>query len=184
MATANLFPKLTISGDYGSQSTILDDLFSSGTSIWSIGAALLQPIFRGGQLTAERRAAIAAYDQAEAHYRETVLLAFKNVADVLRALELDASALKAQADAETAARDSLDLTRKQFQFGAVSYLSLLTAQRQHQQARLSLVQAQAARLADTAALFQALGGGWWNRETEDTQQAKKQINKDEQDIQD
>ena len=175
VATANLFPQLTISGDYGSQSTILSGLFSSGTSIWSIGASLLQPIFRGGQLTAERRAAIAAYDQAEAQYRETVLLGFQDVADVLRALELDAGTLKAQADAESAARASLDLTRKQFEFGAVNYLSLLTAQRQHQQARLSLVQAQAARLADTAALFQALGGGWWNRETEP--EAKATVNR-------
>ena len=91
--------------------------------------------------------------------------AFQNVADVLRALELDAQTLKAQADAEAAARDSLDLARQQFQLGAVSYLTLLNAERQHQQARLSLAQAQAARFADTAALFQALGGGWWNRRT-------------------
>ena len=122
---------------------------------------MLQPIFRGGELTARRRAAIAAYDQAEAQYRETVLQAFQNVADVLRALEKDAQTLKAQADAEAVARASLDLTRKQFQLGAVSYLTLLNAERQHQQARISLVQAQAARFADTAALFQALGGGWW-----------------------
>lgn len=166
VATANLFPKLTISGDYGSQSTTLTGLFSGGTEVWSIGAGLLQPIFRGGALRAERRAAIAAYEQAEAQYRETVLLAFQNVADVLRALELDAHALKALAEAETAAHDSLDLTQKQYQFGAVSYLTLLNAQRQHQQARLALAQAQAARFADTAALFQALGGGWWNREEE------------------
>lgn len=166
IATANLFPQLTITGNYGSESTILTGLFSSGTNIWSIGAGLLQPIFRGGELTARRRAAIAAYDQAEAQYRETVLQAFQNVADVLRALELDARTLKAQADADAAARDSLDLTREQFRLGAVSYLSLLNAQQQYQQTRISLVQAQAARFADTAALFQALGGGWWNREPE------------------
>lgn len=171
VATANLFPKLTISGDYGSQSTTLSNLFSNGTSVWSIGAGLLQPIFRGGELTAERRAAIAAFEQAEAQYRETVLLAFRNVADVLRALELDASALQAQAEAETAARDSLDLAQKQYQLGAVSYLTLLNAQRQHQQARIGLAQAQAARFADTAALFQALGGGWWNREGGTTTQS-------------
>jgi outer membrane protein TolC len=98
-----------------------------------------------------------------AQYRTTVLQAFQNVADVLRALEKDADTLKAQADAESTARDSLDLTRKQFQLGGVSYLSLLNAERQHQQSRISLIQAQALRLADTAALFQALGGGWWNR---------------------
>ena len=165
IATANLFPQLTITGNYGSESTTITGIFSSGTNIWSIGAGLLQPIFRGGALTARRRAAIAAYDQAEAQYRETVLQAFQNVADVLRALELDARTLKAQADAEATARDSLNVTMEQFRLGAVSYLSLLNAQQQYQQTRISLAQAQAARFADTAALFQALGGGWWNRES-------------------
>jgi NodT family efflux transporter outer membrane factor (OMF) lipoprotein len=164
VATANLFPKLTITGDYGTQSTLLTGLFSGGTNVWSIGAGLLQPIFRGGELTAKRRAAIAAYDQAEAQYRETVLLAFQNVADVLRALENDADTLKAQSEAEAAAAESLDLTRNQFQLGAASYLTLLNAERQHQQASLILAQARGARFADTASLFQALGGGWWNRE--------------------
>jgi NodT family efflux transporter outer membrane factor (OMF) lipoprotein len=164
VATANMFPKLTINGNYGSQSTLLGDLFSSGTNIWSIGAGLVQPIFRGGELSAKRRAAIAAYDQAEAQYRATVLSAFQNVADVLRALEKDAETLKAQSDAEAAAAESLGLARNQYELGAVSYLVLLNAERQHQQATLTLAQAQAARFADTAALFQALGGGWWNRE--------------------
>jgi NodT family efflux transporter outer membrane factor (OMF) lipoprotein len=167
LATANMFPQLTLSGNYGSQSTILSGLFSGGTSIWSIGAGLVQPIFHGGELTAKRRAAIAAYDQAEAQYRETVLQAFQNVADVLRALEKDAETLKAQSDAEVAARESLDLARDQYELGAVNYLVLLNAERQHQQTTLTLVQAQAARFADTAALFQALGGGWWNREAEE-----------------
>jgi outer membrane protein TolC len=94
------------------------------------------------------------------------LQAFQNVADVLRALDADARTLQAQADAEAASRDSLDLTQKQFQLGAVNYLSLLNAERQYQQARIGLVQAKAVRFADTAALFQALGGGWWNREGE------------------
>ncbi len=124
VATANMFPKLTINGNYGSQSTLLGDLFSSGTNIWSIGAGLVQPIFRGGELSAKRRAAIAAYDQAEAQYRETVLQAFQNVADVLRALEKDAETLKAQSDAEAAARESLEMARDQFELGAVSYLVL------------------------------------------------------------
>jgi NodT family efflux transporter outer membrane factor (OMF) lipoprotein len=164
VATANMYPKLTLTGNYGSQTTILADLFSSGTNIWSIGAGLVQPIFRAGELTARRRSAIAAYDQAEAQYRETVLQAFQNVSDVLRALEKDAETLKAQSDAEAAARESLELARSQYELGGVSYLLLLNAERQHQQTRLTLAQAQAARFADTAALFQALGGGWWNRE--------------------
>lgn len=163
VATANLFPQITLTGSYGSQSAKVGDLFGSGAGVWSLGAGLLQPLLHGGELTAKRRASIAAYDQAAAQYRETVLLAFQNVADVLRALDADAETLKAQADAEAAARDALELTQKQFEFGAVSYLALLNAERQHRQARINRVQAQAARYADTAALFQALGGGWWNR---------------------
>jgi NodT family efflux transporter outer membrane factor (OMF) lipoprotein len=171
VATANLFPQLTLSGNYGSESVKLENLFATGTSIWSLGGALLQPLFHGGTLLAKRRAAIAAYDQAAAQYRETVLQAFRDVADVLRALDMDAQTLKAQTEAESAARDSLALTRNQFTLGAVNYLSLLNAERQHQQALISLVQARAARFADTAALFQALGGGWWNRpaQTETTE---------------
>lgn len=168
VATAGMFPQLTLSGSYGRESNQSSNLFSSGTpAIWNLGAALLQPIFHGGELSAKRRAAIAAYDQAQAQYRQTVLQAFENVADVLRALESDANSLKAQVDAEGAARDALDVTQKQFQLGAVSYLSLLNAERAHQQTLSTLAQAQAARYADTAALFQALGGGWWNR-TADT----------------
>jgi NodT family efflux transporter outer membrane factor (OMF) lipoprotein len=175
VATANLLPKLTITGDYGSESTTLTGLFGTGSSVWGIGAALMQPVFRGGELLAERRAAIAAYDQAAENYRATVLQAFQNVADVLRALELDARTLQAQAEAERAARDSLDLSGKQYRIGATSYLTLLNAQRQHQQAMLTLAQARAARFADTAALFQALGGGWWNRKADagPGQKAKK-----------
>ena len=164
VATANLYPQITLTGSYGSETTRLHNLFGGGTSVWSLGAGLLQPVFHGGELTAKRRAAIAAYDQAEAQYRETVLQAFQNVADALRALEDDARTLKARAGAEAAARDTLDLTKKQFELGAVSYLSLLNAERQYQQTRLGLIQAQADRFADTAALFQALGGGWWNRQ--------------------
>ena len=163
VATANLYPQLTLTGSYGSEAAKLNTLFTGSTAVWSLGAGLLQPLFHGGELTAKRRAAVAAYDQAEAQYRATVLQAFQNVADVLRALDADARTLAAQADAEEAARDSFDLTQKQFQLGAVSYLSLLNAERQHQQARIGLIQAQAVRFADTAALFQALGGGWWNR---------------------
>lgn len=168
VATAGMFPQLTLTGSYGRESNQSRNLFSNGTpAIWNLGAALLQPIFHGGELSAKRRAAIAAYDQAQAQYRQTVLQAFENVADVLRALEADANSLKAQVDAEGAARDALDVTQKQFQLGAVSYLTLLNAERAHQQTLSTLAQAQAARYADTAALFQALGGGWWNR-TADT----------------
>lgn len=123
---------------------------------------MLQPIFQGGALSAERRAAIAAYNQAAAQYREVMLQAFKNVADTLRALEADAREMRAQKQAELAAYANLNLVRRQFYLGGVSYLSLLDAQRQYQQTRINLIQAKTSRYADTAALFQALGGGWWN----------------------
>jgi NodT family efflux transporter outer membrane factor (OMF) lipoprotein len=164
VATANLYPKITLSGNIGSNAVTIEDLFSSGSSIWSLGAGLLQPLFRGGELSAKRRAAIAAHYQAIAQYRETVLTAFQNVADSLRALEFDAITLRAQADAELAARETLEITQEQFRLGAVSSLNLLVAQRLFQEAHISLVKARAARFADTAALFQSLGGGWWNRE--------------------
>ncbi len=163
VATANLYPQLTLTGGFGSEAGTIGDLFGSGTSVFNLGAGLLQPLFRGGALNARRRAAFAAYDQAEAGYRAVVLRAFLDVADVLRALDADASTLKSQAEAAAAAQDAFDLTRKQFQLGAVGYLSLLNTERQYRQVRINLVQAQAARFADTAALFQALGGGWWNR---------------------
>jgi NodT family efflux transporter outer membrane factor (OMF) lipoprotein len=172
VATANLYPQITLAGSYGWEATRVSDLFQKGSSVWSLAAGLLQPVFHGGELIAKRSAAVAAYDQAAAQYRETVLQAFQNVADALRALDADAAALKAQAEAEAAARATLDLTRKQFEFGAVSYISLLNAERQYQQTKISLVQAQAARFADTAALFQALGGGWWNRSQSDTAEIK------------
>jgi NodT family efflux transporter outer membrane factor (OMF) lipoprotein len=163
VATAAMYPQITLSGSYGSEAFTTHQLFTRGTSLWSLSAGLLQPLFHGGELNAKRRAAVAAYDQANAEYRATVLLAFQNVADVLRALDADAQTLKAQSEAEADAAETFDLTQKQFLLGAVNYLSLLNAERQHQQALLSLVSAQAARFADTAALFQALGGGWWNR---------------------
>lgn len=161
VATADLYPKVTLSGSYGSETARLGDLFESGTGIWNVAAGLLQPVFHGGELNARRRAAIAAYDQAAAVYRETVLLAFQDVADVLRALDRDAAALKAQVEAEEAARGTLDLTQRQFELGAVSYLALFNADRQYRETLIDLVQAQAARYSDTAALFQALGGAWW-----------------------
>ncbi len=162
VATANLYPQITLTAAAGSNAIRIEDLFSPGTSLWTIGTGLLQPIFHGGELTAKRRAAVAAYEQALAQYQETVLKAFQDVADVLRALEADARTLRAQAEAEGIARESLRLTEKQFQFGATSYLSLLNAQRQHNLALIALVQAKSNRFADTAALFQALGGGWWD----------------------
>lgn len=163
VATANEYPKINLTGSLGGQSLQLHSLFA-GPVVWSVGAGLLQPLFHGGELEARRRSAVAAYDQAEAQYRQTVLLAFQNVADALRALEADARTLKAQSDATAFARETLELTQRQYQLGGTGIIALLVAQQQFQLARLNLVIAQSARYADTAALFQALGGGWWNRD--------------------
>ncbi len=173
VATANLYPQITLSAGLGLEASTFGELFNSSAGIWNFGGGLLQPLFHGGQLTARRRAAIAAFDQARAQYRETVLFAFQNVADVLRALESDARTLSAQKEAESAARGTLDLVREQYQVGAVSYLALLIAERAYQTAWIGLVRAQATRFADTAALFQALGGGWWNGRPEDEPAAAK-----------
>jgi NodT family efflux transporter outer membrane factor (OMF) lipoprotein len=164
VATANQYPNLTLSGQVGLESFRARDLFKSGSFGWSLGGELVAPLFNGGQLAARKRAAIAAYDAAVANYKQTVLAAFGNVADSLRALDADARALEAQVDAQNQARAELDLAQKQFGAGALSQLQLLTAQQQFQQTRIAVVQLQADRYADTVALFIALGGGWWNRD--------------------
>jgi outer membrane protein TolC len=142
---------------------IFSKVFSSGAGFWDVGAGVEQYVFQGGTLVHRERAARAAYVQASEQYRSTVLTAFQNVADTLNTLQQDADGLKAAAAAKDAAALTLDLAKKQFQAGYVNYLALLDAEQAYQQAVINLVQAQANRYADTAALFQALGGGWWNR---------------------
>lgn len=163
VATANILPQFTITAALGSVASHPEDLFSPGGGLWSLAAGLTQPLFHGGELLHKKRAAEAAYDQAAAQYRSTVLSAFRDVADSLRALSADADALKAQLRAAQAAHDSFSITRGQYQAGAVAYPGLLQAGLTWQQARSALVQAQAARFSDTAALFQALGGSWWHQ---------------------
>lgn len=163
VATANMLPQFNLTGDIGTEATTIGTMFAAGTGIWSIVAGVTQPLFRGGTLLHEKRAAEAAYDGAAAQYRSTVLSAFQNVADTLRALQSDADALQADTAAERSANESLSLARDQYRLGAVSLIELLNAETTYEQARIALVQAQAARYADTAALFEALGGGWWHR---------------------
>jgi NodT family efflux transporter outer membrane factor (OMF) lipoprotein len=162
VATAALYPQITLSAGVDRQSLKLDKLFDTGTTGWSLAAGLVQPIFNGGALRAKKRAAVAAYDAAQAQYRSTVLNAFLDVANTLRAIDTDADAVNVTADAERLANESLGLVARQYQLGAVSYLASLDAQRTALSTRVALVQARAARFTDTAALFQALGGGWWN----------------------
>ena len=162
VAVAAMLPNITLNADLGYTSTAISHLFTPGTSFWSLAANLTQPIFQGGTLLHKKRAAEAGLVEAEAQYRSTVITAFQNVADTLHALESDAEALKAAAAFEGAAKRSLDLVRKQFEVGYINYLALLSAEQVYQQAEINLVQAKTSRFVDTAALFMALGGGWWN----------------------
>ncbi len=163
VATANRLPNITLTANAGSNALSLGQVFGPGTGFWNLGAALLAPIFDGGTKLHQLRAARASYQQSAEQYRSTVLTAFQNVADTLAALDHDAETLKATAAATDATMKSLDLARLRYKAGYDPYLAVLTAQQAYQQERLSLVQAEAARFADTAALFQALGGGWWHQ---------------------
>lgn len=163
VATANLFPQFTITGTGGWEANFLNQLFQPASFIWSLGIQALQPVFRGGSLIVQRKVAIAAYEEALAQYEQTVLQAFQNVADSLQALNYDALALQAQKNAEESALATMQMTQQQFQLGAVNYLSLLNAEQQYQLSVINRIRAQALRYTDTVALFQSLGGGWWNR---------------------
>jgi len=163
IAVANRLPNFMLSADAGSMALEAGKIFSSGTGFWTLAGSVTQPIFQGGALLHRQRAAQAAYTEAAEQYRAAVLTAFQNVADTLHALEEDAAALNASAAAKDAAKITLDLSMRQWQAGYASYLAVLSAQQTYNQAAINLVQAQANRFADTAALFQALGGGWWNR---------------------
>jgi len=163
IAVANRLPNITLTANAGAMALEAGQIFTPGTGFWTLAGSLTQPIFEGGMLLHKERAARDAFVQAQEQYRATVLTAFQNVADSLNALEQDATALKAAAAAKDAASKTLDLTKRQLQSGQANYLAVLSAEQGYQQAVINLVQAQANRYADTAALFQALGGGWWNR---------------------
>ena len=163
IATANMLPQITLSGSYGQAAPTFNNIFAASSNVWSLIGSLTQPLFKGGQLRHQRRAAVAAAQEAAANYRATVVVAFQNVSDTLYALNADADALAAQALAERTAAESLAMVQAQYKSGAASYVQVLTAQQNYQTAAVALVKARAQRFADTAALFQALGGGWWNR---------------------
>jgi NodT family efflux transporter outer membrane factor (OMF) lipoprotein len=163
VATANMLPQLTLTGSYGGEATKFSNLLDPGAVVWSLIGGVTQPLFKGGQLKHQRRAAIAAAQEALANYRATVITAFQNVSDTLYALQGDAQALAAETLAESSAAESLKLVQAQYKAGGASYLQVLTSEQTYQNAAVALVKARAQRYADTAALFQALGGGWWNR---------------------
>ena len=162
VATANMFPSIDLTGQYGQASTESSLLFKSISNFWSLGAALTAPLFQGGTLWYKRKAALAAYDAALADYRQTVLAAFAQVADTLRALEHDAQTLKAQSQAFESSAQSLKLVQENYKAGKADYVQVLIADLQYQQARIGYLTAKAQRYQDSATLFAALGGGWWN----------------------
>jgi NodT family efflux transporter outer membrane factor (OMF) lipoprotein len=164
VATANMLPNVTLSATGGYQAPWLAPLLAPQNAFWLVGGNAAQTVFDGFSLLHERRAADALYDEAAWNYRQTVVTSFQNVADALRAIQSDADALKATYEFERASKTSLDLAQQQMASGNANFLYLLNAQIAYQNAILQRVQAQAARLSDTAALYMALGGGWWNRE--------------------
>ena len=162
VAVAARLPQFTLTANIGNSANTLSNLFTPGTNFWTLAGAVTTPLFTGGTLLHKQRAAEAGFDQAAAQYKSTVIAALQNVADTLHALQSAADALAAAVASEEAAGRSLAIVRKQLELGQVAYLALLNAEQTYQQAKLAMVQAQAARLTDTAGLFQALGGGWWN----------------------
>ena len=162
VATANLYPNFTLTGGINQQATKLADFFSGAYSAWSIGLGLAAPVFHGGTLKARERAAVATFEAARDGYRETVIQAFGQVADLLEALAHDQQAVVSQKQAADTAQEALRLARLSFQNGNTTLLNVLDSERLSDQARLGLVRAEAQRLLDTAQLFVALGSGWWN----------------------
>ncbi len=163
VATANMLPQITLSADVGQEALEAGALFTPQNLLWSLVAGITQPIFEGGTLNAKRKAAIAALQASGAQYQVTVLSAFQNVADTLQALQYDADALAAEQLSEQTSAHSLQVTQAQVRLGGQPFTAILTAQTTYQNAVIARVKAQAARLTDTAALYQALGGGWWHR---------------------
>jgi NodT family efflux transporter outer membrane factor (OMF) lipoprotein len=163
VAVAAMLPQFSITGTLGGTADQIPWLFRTGGSYWTLLGNVTQPIFAGGTLLHTKRAASAALKQAAAQYQSTVLTAYQNVADTLHASLSDADELGGAVETENAAKITYDLARRQMEVGFVDHLTLLNAETTYQQAIIQRVQAQASRYGDTVALFQALGGGWWNR---------------------
>ena len=161
VAISRLYPQLNLRADLGSQALTTGALFGSDSAVWILVGQLTQPLFNPG-LSAEKRAALAAFDAAAANYQNVVLESLRNVADVLRALDNDAQRLGALTAANAAAQKSLDSMQRRYALGVDSYFELLIAQQESQQTRISLIEAQAQRLVDSAAFYQAMGGGSLN----------------------
>lgn len=162
VATAAMLPNVTLSATYGVNNSSPGDLLASGSPFWNVAAGLTQPVFHGGALYYQQRAAIEARNAAAAQYRETVLAAFEQVADTLRGLAHDGDALAAQTEAVTTSERAARLVQANYLAGIGTYLQVLAADTQYLRAQLGYIEAAAQRLQDTVALYVALGGGWWN----------------------
>jgi len=162
VATAAMFPSISLTGDAGIVGNSLHNLPGENGKFWNGGAELTAPLFRGGSLWYGRKAAMDAYDGAAATYRQTILDAFVDVANTLKALEYDAEVAKAQQIADDSAQEEVDLLRANYKAGLVAYVDMLNAEMQLEQADMAYVSATAQRYQDTVALFAALGGGWWS----------------------
>lgn len=172
VAIANRLPQITLTGNAGAAVARLADLATPGAGLWMLAGSAAQTIFDAGTLKNKQHATEQQTSQALAQYRGTVLAAFRNVADVLRALQADARSIRAATDAERSASQNIALLRKQADQGQISISLLLAAQQAYLQTTLARLDAQAAQLADTVALFQALGGHWWTRDDRDQHAAK------------
>ena len=162
VATAALFPSFTLNASYGQTSQTMNNLLNTNSTVWNLGANVTAPIFKGGTLRAQRRAAIDAYQQSFASYKQTVLAAFAQVADIVRALEHDAELMQTEAQAVKDARLAMDLLKANYHAGTANYLQVMFTDIQYHQATINYLQAKAQQLQDTTALFVALGGGWSN----------------------
>jgi NodT family efflux transporter outer membrane factor (OMF) lipoprotein len=162
VATAQLYPNISLSASFNQEALATSTLFNPASSVWAVGAQLLAPVFHGGALIAQKRASVDAFDASLANYKQTVLTAFGQVADVMQALAHDAQLLEAQRRALQSAEEALRLTRETYQYGNVGVLQVLEAQRLTEQARLGYVRAQSQRYVDTVQFLTAMGGGWWN----------------------
>jgi len=165
VATALMFPSFSLNGTFGTSGTNFGNLTASSGKFWSIGPVATIPLFQGTTLWFGRKAAIDAYQQSRANYRQTVLSAFAQVADSLKALEHDAEALQAEVEVKRAAGEALKLLQANYRAGLVNYLAVLTADVQYHETSIVYLQAVAQRYQDTVALFVALGGGWWNAQS-------------------
>ncbi len=162
VATADLYPQITLSANFGQQGNAAGSMFDSPATVWSIGGSLLYPLFHGHELRNRRAAAVSRFDAAYADYRQAVLAAFAQVGNVLAALEQDARALRARDAALRSAHAGYTIVAVQYRAGAADYTDLLSSESAWQSALVAQLRARADRLQDTVALYQALGGGWWN----------------------